>query len=271
MTVQLLSPPCLTSSSLDITWNLLPEDYPIPDDPVDNRTQPLLAAALSDSLSSVKGLPLDSITCTNYPVCATVNDQTVLKAPDWMYVAQITVPKTEVNRSYTPYEQGDIPAIVMEFLSHKEGGEYSVKPTYPPGKWFFYETILKVPYYTIFEPESGELEVYTLDESDRYTLQTPNHAGRYWIEPMQLFLGIWQGNWRDRSGYWLRWWDDQDNLLLFDSERAEQEHRRAEQERQRAEQEYQRAEQEHQRAEQERLRSERLLAQLRAAGLEPDI
>ncbi len=44
-----------------------------------------------------------------------------------------------------------------------------------------------------------------------------------------------------------------------------------EQERERAEQERERAEQERERAEQERDRADRLAAQLRAAGLEPDL
>ena len=65
---------------------------------------------------------------------------------------------------------------------------------------------------------------------------------------MQLFLGAWQGTRENRQGHWLRWWDEQGNLLLWGTEKVEQE-------RQRAEQEYQRA--------------ERLKAQLRAAGIEP--
>ncbi|MGD1852514.1 MAG: Uma2 family endonuclease, partial [Cyanophyceae cyanobacterium] len=80
-----------------------------------------------------------------------------------------------------------------------------------------------------------------------------------------------------RAGVWLRWWDRSGNLLLWGDEladqerqRAEQEKQRAEQEKQRAEQEKQRAEQEQQRAEQEKQRAERLLAQLRAAGIEPE-
>lgn len=73
---------------------------------------------------------------------------------------------------------------------------------------------------------------------------------------MDLFLGVWQGTRANRTGYWLRWWDAERNLLLWGSELAERE-------RQRAEQEHQRAEQEHQRA-------ERLAAQLRAAGIEPE-
>ena len=80
----------------------------------------------------------------------------VVKAPDWAYIPQINVPRQEIKRSYTPKLQGDIPVIVMEFLSDTEGGEYSIKPTYPPGKWFFYEQVLEVPNYIIFEPDSGE-------------------------------------------------------------------------------------------------------------------
>jgi Uma2 family endonuclease len=249
---------------LRVTWEVLPDDYPIPDDPVDNRTQPMLAVALTNSLSQADRLPDQSITITNYPLCATVNDQIVLKAPDWAYIPAITVPKAVVNRSYTPQLQGEGPTIVMEFLSHKDGGEYSIKPTYPPGKWFFYEQILKVPYYAIFEPDSGDLEVYRLNEEGRYKVQIMENNGRYWVEPLGLFLGVWQGTWEDREGYWLRWWDENDRLLLWSSERAEQE-------RQRAEEEHQRAEQEHHRAEEERQRADRLLAQLRAAGLQPDI
>jgi hypothetical protein len=71
---------------------------------------------------------------TNYGLCATVNGKTVVKAPAWGYVPAIRVPRDEVTRRYTPQLQRDFPVIVMEFLSATEGSEYSVKPTYPPGK-----------------------------------------------------------------------------------------------------------------------------------------
>jgi hypothetical protein len=244
-----LQPPA-TQSQTSITWEILPEDYPIPDDPVDNRLQPLLAAALNNSLRANDRLPPHSITCTNYPLCATLNGRIVLKAPDWAYIPQITVPMEAVDRSYTPHRQGDPPAIVLEFLSHTEGSEYSNKPTYPPGKWFFYEQILKVPTYGIFDPATGDLEIYHLDTTGRYQPQKPDPQGRYWIPALDLALGIWQGTWEEQPGHWLRWWDQAGNLLLWSSEQAEQERQRAEQERQRA---------------------DRLLAQLRAAGLEPEI
>lgn len=248
---------------LTVAWEKLPEDFKLPDDPVDNVNQPALAAALTDSLNQAGLMTDTAFTMTNYGVCATVNDLVVVKAPDWAYVAKITVPRTEIERSFTPHLQGDAPAIVMEFLSETPGEEYSSKPTHPPGKWFFYEVVLQVPYYAVFEPTSGDLEVYRLNDTGRYTIQIVEENGRYWIDSMQLFLGVWQGDRENRSGYWLRWWDPQDNLLLWGKERAEQEAQRAEQEAQRAEQEAQRAEQEAQRA-------ERLRAQLRAAGLEPE-
>jgi hypothetical protein len=53
---------------------------------------------------------------------------------------------------------------------------------------------------------------------------------------MNLHLGVWQGTKADRTGYWLRWWDEAGHLLLWGTERLEQERQRAEQASQRAEQ-----------------------------------
>ncbi|MGB0562620.1 MAG: Uma2 family endonuclease [Spirulinaceae cyanobacterium] len=246
-----------------ITWEKLPEDFLLPDDPVDNINQPALAAALTESLQIAQRLPATALTPTNYGICAQFNQQFVVKAPDWAYIPQISVPRSEVVRSYTPHLQGAVPTLVLEFLSDTEGGEYSSKATYPPGKFFFYERILQVPSYGIFEPDTGHLELHRLDKNQQYQLQTPNVQGRYWLPELNLFLGVEEGMRENREGYWLRWWDEAGELLLWGSEKAQQESQRAEQEHQRAEDECQRAEQEHQRA-------ERLMAQLRAAGIEPE-
>jgi hypothetical protein len=240
----------LTTSNYQIVWEKLPDDYILPNDPVDNINQPSLAAALTESLQLSGRLPETALTATNYGICATVNGKIVVKAPDWAYISRITVPREQVNRSYTPQLQGEIPTIVMEFLSDTEGGEYSIKETYPPGKFFFYERILQVPNYAIFEPQAGTIELYQLNDEKKYKLQSPNEQNRFWIPEMQLFLGVWQGNRENRNSFWLRWWDEQGNLLLWGSEIVEQERQRTEQERQRV---------------------ERLAAQLRAAGIEPEL
>ncbi|MEC4986785.1 MAG: Uma2 family endonuclease [Oscillatoria sp. PMC 1068.18] len=233
----------------EITWEKLPEDYVLPNEPVDNINQPPLAAALTESLEVAGKLPSNALVPTNYGICATVNGKIVVKAPDWAYVRKINVPREEVIRSYTPQLQGEIPIIVMEFLSDSEGGEYSTKPTYPPGKWFFYEQILRVSNYAIFQPNNGNLEVYRLDSSGRYQLQNSDENKRYWIGEMELFLGIWEGTRENRTGYWLRWWNRGGELLLWGFELAQRERANAQRERQRA---------------------ERLAAQLRAAGIEPE-
>jgi Uma2 family endonuclease len=227
----------------EITWEKLPDDFVLDDEPVDNINQPSLAAALTESLEIAGKLPPNALTTTNYGICATLNRRFVVKAPDWAYVAAITVPREEVNRSYTPRLQGDIPAIVMEFLSDTEGGEYSSKPTYPPGKWFFYEQILQVPNYIIFEISTGDLEFYQLDDSSQYQLRNPDENQRYWIAQIGLFLGVWQGTRENRNGYWLRWWDENGKLLLWGVEKTQQLEERA----------------------------ERLAAQLRAAGIEAEV
>jgi hypothetical protein len=106
--------------------------------------------------------------------------------------------------------------------------------------------VLRVPNYVIFEPESGLLEVYRLNDSGQYKLASANSQQKFLIDELGLSLGIWQGTRENRTDYWLRWWNDQNELLPWGKEQAEQER--------------QRAEQKHQRA-------ERLTAQLRAAGL----
>jgi hypothetical protein len=60
---------------------------------------------------------------------------------------------------------------------------------------------------------------------------------------MGVEIGLWQGEYQNVELPWLRWWDLDGNLLLDGDERAEQ----------------------------ERQKSDRLIAQLRALGVEPEI
>ncbi|WP_414527695.1 Uma2 family endonuclease [Nodularia chucula] len=248
--------------NLVISWEALPDDFQLEDEPVENTGQPILAGALRESLEISGFIQPQMLIASNFGLCATVNGQLILKAPDWLYISSVNEVVGELpaaalrdRKSYTPNLQGDVPAVVMEFLSDTDGEEYSVKRTYPPGKWFFYEQILQVPVYVIFDPNGGLLEFYQL-ENGRYELKQPDENGRHWIAAMNLFLGTWQGIKEARTGYWLRWWDEEGNLLPWAVERVEKERQRAEKERQRAEQ--------------ERQEKERLMAYLRSQGIDPD-
>ncbi|HAA26762.1 MAG TPA: hypothetical protein DCE56_02600 [Cyanobacteria bacterium UBA8553] len=150
----------------------------------------------------------------------------------------------------------------MEFLSDTDTGEYSLRPTYPYGKLYFYEQILSVPIYVIFDPYEPTLEVRRLQES-QYVLQEPTEEGRYWIPELELFLGVWYGTRLGLTINWLRWWDEAGNLLLWSAQQVEQERQRAEEERQRAEAAIAQTQAEQQ-------RNESLAAKLRELGIDPD-
>jgi len=193
------------------------------------------------------------------------------EAPDWFYVAN--VPPTldgQIRRSYVLWQEFIAPLIALEFASGNGSQERDKTPLMgreingnanneeaktKPGKFWIYEQVMRIPYYGIYEIKNGKLEVYHLMDGF-YRLLTPNERGHYPILPLGIELGLWRGTYQNQTQLWLRWWDDQGNLLLIGSERAELEKQRAEQEKQRAELEKQRAEQEKQRAEQEKQRAE---------------
>jgi len=227
---------------LKIIWEKLPEDFILPDEPVESIVQPLLAAALKEALNLAGLITAQMLVASNMAICAKVDDKTVVKAPDWFYVQRVlTLEKGLIRRSYTPYTEGDLPTVVMEFLSETETGEYSMIFTYPYGKMYYYEQILRIPIYVIFDPADGMLEVRKLNSSGRYEVETLDEEGRYFIPEMGLSLGVWYGSRFENTIHWLRWWDSEANMLLWGYEKIALEQQQAEAERQRAEAERQRA------------------------------
>lgn len=62
---------------------------------------------------------------SNLGLVANVKKKSVVNAPDWFYVKEVKPVATDViRRSYTPYLEGDRVAVVMEFLSGMESGEF---------------------------------------------------------------------------------------------------------------------------------------------------
>jgi len=110
-----------------------------------------------------------------------------------------------------------------------------------PGKFWVYERVMRIRYYGIYQVNNGRLEVYRL--IDRYyQLLELNQRGHFPIAPLGVELRLWQGSYQNQTMLWLRWWDEEGNLLSIGDERAELERLRGEQQRERAEQERLRAE-----------------------------
>lgn len=225
-----LKPPLSTQDKWQpqVLWELLPEDFILPDDPVESILQPLLAAALTEALDLAGLITTTMLIATNMAITTKINGETVVKAPDWFLVSHANpVEKGIIRRSYTPHREGEIPAVVMEFLSETDGGEYSLRPEPPYGKMWFYEQIIKAPLYIIFAPYSGKLEVRQLNVEGKYELQSLDENQRFWLESLNLYLGVWYGTRLGETAYWLRWWDKDGNLLLWGSELIQREKKRA--------------------------------------------
>ncbi|MGF1989055.1 MAG: Uma2 family endonuclease [Nostoc sp. ZfuVER08] len=141
------------------------------------------------------------------------------EAPDWFYVPN--VPPTlngQVRRSYVLWQEYVAPLIVLEFVSGN--GEEERDKTPITGKFWVYEQAIRVPFYGIYEVKKASVEVYQLLRGE-YELIPTNDRGHYPIEPMAVELGIWQGRYQNLELPWLRWWDNEGNLLQTGWERSE--------------------------------------------------
>ncbi|MDM8559160.1 Uma2 family endonuclease [Candidatus Parabeggiatoa sp. HSG14] len=171
------------------------------------------------------------------------------------------------NRSYFVFQYGKPPEVAIEIVSNLKGKE--------AGSKFKDYAQAKVRYYVIFDPENqlkkGELRIYELHNTD-YIEKTDS-----WLNGIELGLTLWEGYFEDKHDTWLRWYDIDNKVLLTGDENAkkerlakEQAEKQAEQERLAKEQAEKQAEQERLAKEQEHQRAERLAAQLRAMGIDPD-
>ncbi len=200
------------------------------------------------------------------------------EAPDWFYVPN--VPPTldgKYRRSYVMWQEFVAPLIVLEFVSGNGAEERNRTPLLrtdkqetKPGKFWVYENAIRPAFYGIYEVRKASVEVYSLIQN-RYELVTANDRGHYPIPQLGVELGIWQGSYQNMELPWLRWWDSEGNLLLTGFERADREQEIAQQERQRADREQEIAQQERQRADRAEDELEQLRAQLRSAGIEPQL
>lgn len=108
--------------------------------------------------------------------------------------------------------------IALEFVSG-DGSEEREKTPWK-GKFWIYEQVIRPPFYGIYEVNKASVEVYELI-GGQYQLLTANERGHCPIHPLGVELGIWQGQYYNMELPWLRWWDLQGNLLLTGEERAD--------------------------------------------------
>lgn len=116
----------------------------------------------------------------------------------------------------------------------------------PPTKWEVYEGILRVPYYVVYDRYENNLRAFRLTGTSYEAISLTEN--RFWLDKLELGLGLWQGTYQQTTGLWLRWYNTAGWVLTL-TEQAQQERQRAQQERQRA---------------------DRLAEYLRSQGIDPD-
>ncbi|MBT9585524.1 Uma2 family endonuclease [bacterium] len=210
------------------------------DEPLDSPFQERQQALLTDSLyASWKGRS-KFISLRNVGVFGSLRHQNAVVVPDVLLTLDVDLMPVTESRAYFVWDYGKPPDLVIEIVSKEPGGEESTKLE----KY----AALGVPYYVIYNPFGFRGE-RLLKCFQRHGMGYLDIANPYLIPELGLGLTTWEGSYQGCHGKFLRFLDDQGNLLLTADERAEQEH--------------QRAEQEHQRA-------EKLAQKLRDLGLDPD-
>lgn len=169
--------------------------------------------------------------------------------PDVLISLDVEVPADfgkKENRTYFTWEYGKLPDVVVEIVSNRKGQELGYK--------LAQYARLGIAYYIVYVPNrllgNKTLHVYTWKDAHY------QESKKLWLPAVGLGVMLWTGNYRDMETTWLRRQYEQGNLLLTGQERAEVTEERAETTAVMATM--------------ERERAERLAAQLRAFGVEPE-
>ncbi len=183
------------------------------------------------------------------------------KGPD--FFAVLNVDGTKERQGWVVWEEGGrYPNAIIELMSPSTAAvDLGLKKD-------LYEQIFRTADYFVYDPfDPNSLQGWHLGTNRSYQQLAPDSRGWLWCQSLGLWLGTWDGIIQRETATWLRFYDDEENLVLLPGEAAQLQ---AEQERLYAQQESQRAEQESQRAEQESQRADRLAARLRELGIDPD-
>lgn len=223
----------LSPESLPNVDELVTED----DTPVDNfpseKQQRLLTEPLYSSWAG-PGEGRSFLVAANVGLFGSVREPPLV--PDVFLSLNVQVAEdwwAKGQRAYFFWEFGKPPEVVIEIVSNRVGGETDAKMRA--------YARMRIPYYVIYDPleqvQEGVLRAYELAPWGVYEETSPEM-----LAGAGLGLTLWHGVYEGKEGLWLRWQDQDGNLILTGAERAERAERRA----------------------------ERLAAQLRALGVEPE-
>jgi Uma2 family endonuclease len=238
--------PPLSPDEMRLCENLVTEDGK----PVDNFYSDLQMALLRDALITSWKPGRDFVVMCNVGLFYSLRQPPLV--PDTLLSLDVKAPEdmwAKRGRSYFIWEYGKPPDVIFEVVSNTEGEELGFKRS----KY----AELGISYYIVWDPhdflKSGPLHVLALRNGAYVPLEGSM------LPSIGLSLTCWKGTYGTMEAEWLRWCDAEGNLLPTGPEQA-----------QRAEEARQQAEDARLGAEKERERADRLAAQLRAMGIDPN-
>jgi Uma2 family endonuclease len=209
------------------------EDLPDSDDtPVDNQLQHLIPGLLEAILAWLWSSRMDWFFGVDMGIYYDP-DQPAIVPDGFLSLGVERVFDEDLRLSYVLWEEKVVPIMALEVVSQKRRGEYGSK------KKRYAE--LEILYYVVYNPRRRKkppLEVYRLVNGE-YVLQPGNPV---WLKEIGLAIGHERGTYQGITRDWLYWYDEQGVRFLTPEERATAAEQRA----------------------------QRLAAELRRLGVDPD-
>ena len=239
------------------------------DTPVDNFQSAQQQRLLVEPLSSAKALPLPFLADANVGLFYKLKGDPVV--PDVMLSLGVQRPEDfsqRRNRAYFVWEFGKLPEVCVEIVSNQEGDELALsKRSQRMGKTKIKKDLyaqIRIPYYVVFDPlkqiqgqteMNGALLRVWSNSPEGYTELTPSpgisEIGQVvWLNAVGIGLTLWEGQFEeDVTRLWLRWCDQDGQVISTGAEGQAIERQGREVEKQRA---------------------DRLAERLRTMGVDPD-
>jgi Uma2 family endonuclease len=184
------------------------------------------------------------------------------RGPDYFFIWDVK--PLPLRRFWVVWnEDGRFPDVILELASPTT---IKIDKT---EKKTIYEKKFRTREYFIYDPDKQKLSGWRLTDG-RYKRIVPDERGWLWCEELDLWIGLWQGNYMEVEDTYPRFFDRNGQLVPTLKEavilRAERDRQNAELqnqiERQRTEAEKQRAETEKQRADEQQRRADQAEAEL---------
>lgn len=221
----------------DLPYEKGPEEPGLPDEFHDIQPQLLSETFLPPDE------PSDRIfTASDMNLYYDVHNQLWYKRPDWFAAVGVSRLSREgdMRLSYVMWQELVSPFVVVELISPgTEKEDLGTTKTRsqngkerPPRKWDVYESILRVPYYVVFDRYANTLRIF--QNVGKHYEPVDLSENKFWIPDLRLGICLWEGEYQGVDRLWLRWFDASGKIVETEAEKRKHDREALKQERDRS-------------------------------------